>query len=125
MTALLLWHWPHFLEPVSWTWWPETGKGYAFFSSVGGTPLFALGAFGSIFAVYKQHNCKARWWCPMWGHNKVAGTTAAVCHVHHTVKHHRRLQRRHGRKYPDRLAHGESLHPETGEVHPLEHITKH
>jgi hypothetical protein len=89
--------------------WPVNATGgYPFFSSLG------LGSLG-IFAVYKQHNCKARWWCPLWSHHKVAGTTASVCHAHHTVKLHQRLQRRHERKHPYRLAHGDS--PRYGDRH--------
>lgn len=105
-----------FYTLVEWMWWPQTGHAYAFFSSVGGTPLFALGAFGTIAAVYKQHNCKAHWWCPLWAHHKVNGTTASVCHIHHTAEHHRLLQIHHRRNHPNRLSHGESIHPETGEI---------
>lgn len=101
-----LWH-----TLIEWMYWPESDHGYAFFSSVGGTPLFALGAFGSVAAVYRQHNCRAHWWCPLWGHHKVKGTTAVVCHVHHTHEHHRKLQARHKRKYAHRLGHGESPKP--------------
>ena len=97
------WHWA-----VEWTYWPESGKGYGFFSSTGGTPLFATGLFCSVLAIYKQHNCKAHWWCPAWSHHKVDGTTASVCHFHHTLKMHEKLFRRHQEKHPDRLAHGES-----------------
>jgi hypothetical protein len=115
MTAVLvLWHWPHFVEPVSQLWWPETGRLYAFFSSVAGATGM-LGVFG-LLAVYKQHNCKAHWWCPFWSHHKVAGTTAAVCHWHHTPEAHQKLQALHKRRHPARLAHGLSVHPESGAV---------
>jgi hypothetical protein len=62
----------------------------------------------AVFAVYKQHTCRAHWWCPCWAKHPVAGTTASVCAIHHTVEGHKRLQRRHRHKYGHRLAHGES-----------------
>jgi hypothetical protein len=62
-------------------------------------------------AVYKQHNCKGCWWCPLWAHHKVDGTTASVCHWHHTLAHHHKLQLRHKRRHAGRLAHGESPAP--------------
>lgn len=46
------WMWRNIFQ---WMWWPETGFGYAFFSSVGGTPLFALGGLTAIYRVYKKH----------------------------------------------------------------------
>lgn len=107
--VLLAWEPWHTL--IEWSYWPESDRGYAFFSSVGGTPLFALGALGSIFAIYKQHNCKAHWWCPFWGHHDVKGTTDVVCHMHHTAAEHRRLQRLHQSRHRGRLAHGESPEP--------------
>lgn len=55
-SVLVLWHWPHFLEPISQLWWPETNRMYAFFSSIGGTPLFALGIFGFT---WRHLNCHA------------------------------------------------------------------
>jgi hypothetical protein len=82
-------------------------KSYNFHSGIEGN-IGELALIGSIFAVYKQHNCKAHWWCPMWGHNKVKGTTAVVCHIHHTYNLHQKLQKLHRHKYSNRLAHGES-----------------
>jgi hypothetical protein len=61
-----------------------------------------------VAAFYLQHTCKASRWCPRWAHHKVDGTTASVCHVHHTRGHHHKLQLRHRRKYGHRLGHGES-----------------
>jgi hypothetical protein len=67
-----------------------------------------IGSLITLFVIFKQHNCKAHWWCPFWGSHKVDGTTASVCHWHHTEESHKRLQRQHEDKHPDRLAHGES-----------------
>jgi hypothetical protein len=93
-----------------WLWHPLLGPGYQFWSGVA-SDISEITLLAGAFAIYKQHNCKGRWWCPMWAHHKVDGTTASVCHVHHTAEHHERLQRRHNRKHPDRLAHGESPDP--------------
>ena len=104
--------WPSWLHWLESTFYPETGRWYAIGSSWAGATAILSGAF----VVYKQHNCKAHWWCPCWAHHKVDGTTAVVCHWHHTESAHRKLQARHKRKYPGRLAHGQSTDPETGEV---------
>lgn len=97
--------WQHSIE---WMWWPESDHGYAFFSSVGGTPLFALGGFAAIYKVYRKHvecsvsECKRR------GH-VVHGTPYRACHEHHpgvehkgrepiTVEHIHKAHRRHLRR---------------------------
>jgi hypothetical protein len=103
MTHLLA-VWPTWLHWLESTFYPESGRWYAIGSSWAG----ATAIFSGIFIVYKQHNCKCRWWCPFWGHHKVNGTTAVVCHMHHTREHHERLQHRHRRRYGHRLGHGES-----------------
>jgi hypothetical protein len=61
-----------------------------------------------VAAFYLRHTCGASWRCLRWAHHKVDGTTASVCHVHHTGAHHRRLQLHHRRKHAERLGHGES-----------------
>jgi hypothetical protein len=81
------------------------------FADVGQITLLSF-----VVAVYKQHTCRAHWWCPCWAKHKVDGTTASVCHWHHTAENHQKLQRRHTRKYAHRLGHEESTHPETGVV---------
>jgi hypothetical protein len=71
--------------------------------------ILALGSIlAGAFAAYKQHNCKGRWWCPFIAKHAVHGTTSSVCPIHHTAENHERLQARHKRKHPGRLAHGES-----------------
>jgi hypothetical protein len=57
---------------------------------------------------YLHHTCGASWRCLRLAHHKVDGTTASVCHRHHTSGHHRKLQLRHKRKHAHRLGHGES-----------------
>jgi hypothetical protein len=71
---------------------------------------------GIVVSVYKQHTCRAHWWCPCWAKHKVEGTTASVCGWHHRAKDHEKLQRRHARRHPNRLSHGQSTHPATGVV---------
>jgi hypothetical protein len=77
------------------------------FADVGNLTLL-----GIVLTVYKQHTCRAHWWCPCWAKHKVDGTTASVCHWHHTESAHRKLQQRHRRKHGGRLAHGESTEPD-------------
>jgi hypothetical protein len=82
-------------------------KSYNWVSGAG-ADLSELGIFGVVLAAYKQHTCRAHWWCPCVAKHKVDGTTASVCHFHHTDALHRKLQARHKHKYSRRLAHGES-----------------
>ncbi len=105
MTTIALFYVPTFWHFLS-------GNGYQFWSGVAGSFIMT----GGFLAVYKQHNCKAKWWCPLWAHHHVAGTTASVCHWHHTADSHKKLQARHRRKFAHRLGHGQSTHPETGAV---------
>jgi hypothetical protein len=81
-----------------------------------GADISEITMLGIIVTVYKQHTCRAHWWCPCWAKHKVDGTTASVCHWHHTAENHLKLQRRHKRKYAHRLGHSQSTHPDTGAV---------
>jgi hypothetical protein len=89
---------------------PLTGRGYQAWSGAISDISEVTLPIG-VAAFYLQHTCKASHWCPRWAHHKVDGTTASVCHVHHTQGHHRKLQLRHRRKYGHRLGHGESTQP--------------
>jgi hypothetical protein len=85
-------------------------KSYNWVSGAG-ADISELTMLGLVLTVYKQHTCRAHWWCPCWAHHKVEGTTASVCHWHHTASAHRKLQQRHKRKYAHRLGHDESPEP--------------
>lgn len=90
-----------------WLWHPLIGPGYQFWSGIA-SDVSEVTLVGGVGAFYLQHTCKASRWCPRWAHHKVGGTTASVCHVHHTAGHHEKLQLRHKLKYGHRLGHGES-----------------
>ena len=90
---------------------PLQGNGYQSWSGIISDVSEVTLPIG-VVAFYIQHTCKGHWWCWRWAHHKVDGTTASVCHTHHTTEHHERLQKRHKRKHPDRLAHGESPTPD-------------
>ena len=85
-------------------------KSYNWYSGLGADfgEITLVGSLGALIAIYRQHNCKATWWCPFWMHHKVDGTSASVCHLHHTEDMHRKMQARHRVRHPNRLAHGES-----------------
>lgn len=100
MRELALFYLPTLYHPLS-------GNGYQFWSGIAGSFIMT----GGFLSIYKQHDCKAHWWCPCWAKHKVAGTTKSVCGWHHTEAAHRKLQRRHRRKYAHRLGNGESPDP--------------
>jgi hypothetical protein len=81
--------------------------GYQLYSGAG-SDISELTLPIGFAAFYLQHTCKASPRCLRWAHHKVDGTTASVCHRHHTTGNHRRLQLRHRRKHAGRLGHGES-----------------
>lgn len=86
---------------------PLKGNGYQSWSGIL-SDVAEITLLGGVISVYKQHACRAHWWCPCIAKHKVDGTAASVCHFHHSAKHHRKLQLRHKRKHPDLLTHGES-----------------
>lgn len=66
------------------TWWPETGRGYAFTSS-GGGPLALLSnltVLGAAAAFWHRVNCHTKG-CWRIGRQLVPGTTWHVCHHCH------------------------------------------
>lgn len=63
---------------VEWMWWPESGHGYAFMSSVAGaTGFFAIGVI-----LYRRMNCHESG-CWRLGKHHVEGTPYVTCHKHH------------------------------------------
>lgn len=82
-------------------------RSYNFWSG-SASDISEITLIGIAVGVYKQHTCRAHWWCPCWATHKVKGTTASVCHFHHSTEHHEKLQARHQRRHPDRLGHGDS-----------------
>jgi hypothetical protein len=88
--TFVLWHWPHFLEPVSQLWWPESGRLYAFTSSVGSTfawPLWGFAAGGLGLKFYRKHfECHVDG-CKKHGY-VVGGGPYRACHEHHPNTEH-------------------------------------
>ena len=71
-----------FYNLVEWTWWPESGHGYGFFSSVGGTPLFAVGGLTAIYRVYRKHTECHEGGCSKRGKYVIEGGVRC-CDLHH------------------------------------------
>lgn len=65
----------HLIESL---WWPQSGKGYAFTSSVGSD----LGELAVIGTIWHKLNCHTRG-CWRIGRQQVDGTTYVVCRKHH------------------------------------------
>lgn len=68
-------------------WWPETGHGYAFWSSFGS----CLAYFGIFGLWYRKFNCHVTG-CKRLGFHHVNGTAYITCRKHHpydetTVEH--------------------------------------
>jgi hypothetical protein len=68
-----MWHWIQLL------WWPETGQGYAFTSSIG-SDLGELAIFGAIYGAWRKHSCHTPH-CWRIGRHIVNGTP--WCNKHH------------------------------------------
>ena len=75
-------------------WWPQSGHGYAFWSSFGG----CLTYFAGFAVVYRRMKCKSCW---RLAHHKVEGTHYRTCHIHATQSKHDALRARHKAKHPD------------------------
>ena len=69
MTAVF--HWDSF-------WWPEAGRGYAFWSSFGS----CLAYFSIIGLIYRKINCHVTG-CLRVGIHHVEGTSYFTCRKHH------------------------------------------
>lgn len=86
----LRWPWQHGIE---WMYWPETDHGYAFFSSVGGTPLFAVGLFGGVYRIWKKHVECHEEGCSKRGKYVIEGGVRC-CDLHHPALDDRPLDQR-------------------------------
>ena len=75
-------------------WWPQSGEGYAFWSSFGS----CLTYFAIFGVVYRRLKCKQCW---RLAHHPVKNTHYKTCHVHTTAAHHEALQAKHAERHPE------------------------
>jgi hypothetical protein len=83
-TYWVLWHWPHFLEPISHLWLPYNEKNgwAAFMSSWGG----ATAIFTGVYIGVRHANCHARWCLRIGKHqfrDPETGELYKLCAAHH------------------------------------------
>lgn len=97
---LAIWHW---LQSVTGTAIPDGGSKWYNFWSGFGSDFGELAILGSLFAIYKHHNCQVSG-CWRIGRHPVAGTPYLTCHKHATIDTHTRLHKQHERDYPEQHA---------------------
>lgn len=123
LATLVLWHWPHWLEPVSQLWWPESGRLYAFTSSVGSTfawPLWGFVATGFAVRIYRKHFECHEEGCRRHGRYVVEGGVRC-CDLHHPALDERPPGQR-GRVHRVHAAHLDYVRGWRREGHPGPHV---
>ena len=93
----LIWHW---FQNVTGTNISAGGSKWYNFWSGFGSDFGEIAILGSIFAVYKHHNCTVKG-CFRIGRHPVDGTPYITCHRHATLDIHQHLHNEHKRKYPE------------------------